>query len=316
MSEVIMKKYILLLIASLSYADTVSVVLENDAIIGKDNHYTNGFYATWMSEDKPNFPDILSFIDLEQKNIAMSFSHAIFTPQNKRLATADLNDLPYAGYANLNFLTYKSSSNFFHEAGVNIGMVGPSTQADSLQKGFHSLIGHEKPKGWDTQLGDDFIYGASYNVGYKTDPLTLGELSLDVTTNLRADLGNFYRGGLAGANIRLSSIPLDSFSTEGNFIGANESLLINQRKTKSLQWAISFGLLYNKFDYFYVIDKAKDEGYNVSSIEYTFGQKLSFDLFYRSLKTSFYLKSLDINHDGGSSSNEKTGGISLSWKWN
>ncbi|MBP1680049.1 MAG: lipid deacylase LpxR family protein [Proteobacteria bacterium] len=312
----LVKRSLLVLITTLAQADTASLVLENDAIVGQDHHYTNGIYYTWMSDKNTPFPDLLSFIDLEQKNIAFSISHAIFTPEDKDLSTKNFNDLPYAGYIDLNFLAYKSSANFFHEVGINVGMVGPSAQADTLQKGFHTLIGHDKPNGWDNQLDDAFMYGISYNVGYKTDPLPIQDLSLDLTTNVKADLGNFYTGALVGATLRLSSTPMRTFSTTGNFIGANESLLLNYEPKKNLNWALSLGFFYNTFDTYYLIDEAIDQGYHLQKLDYMIGEKLSLDLFYDTFKISFYLKSTDIEYKGSSSSNnEKTGGISLVWKW-
>ena len=46
------------------------------------------------------------------------------------------------------------------------------------------------------------------------------------------------------------------------------------------------------------------------------GEKLSLDLFYDEMQLSFYLKSVDKDYKGGRSSNEKTGGMNLVWKWN
>ncbi|WP_241691009.1 lipid A deacylase LpxR family protein [Sulfurimonas sp. CVO] len=312
----LLKKSFLFLTTSLIYADTVSLVLENDAIVGQDHHYTNGIYLTCMSENNTTFPDLLSFIDLEQKNVAFSISHAIFTPENKEINTRDLNDLPYAGYVDLNFLAYKSSANFFHEAGINIGMVGPFAQADTLQKGFHSLFGFNEPNGWDNQLDDEFIYGISYNVGYKTDPFAIQDLSLDLTTNIKADLGNFYTGTLVGTSLRLSSIAMRSFTTAGNFIGANETSVLNYEPTKSFNWALSLSIYYNKFNTYYLIDEAIEEGYYLDELDYIISQKLALDLYYNALKVSLYLKSVDIQTKSiFSSSNEKIGGISIIWKW-
>lgn len=311
-----MKKLLFFLVSSLLYADTSLLVLENDAIVGKDNHYTNGVYYTWMSDDNIDYPDILPFINLEKKNVAFSISHAIFTPENKKISTKDLNDLPYAGYLDLNLLSYKSSQNFFNEIGLNIGMVGPFTQADTLQKGFHTLINHDKPKGWDNQLSDELLYGISYHIGYKTNPIDIINLNLDFTTNAKVNIGNFYTGALVGATIRLSDIPLRSFSTIGNFIGANESQLLNYQEKKDFHWALSLSAFYNKFYKFYLIDTARDEGYHISKYNNMLGAKISLDIYYNSFKTSFYLKSINIKtKDTVSSNDECTGGISVLWKW-
>ncbi len=305
-----------LLLSTFVYADTSSLILENDAIVGKDNHYTNGLYYTWMGDKNRTFPDILPFLDMEQKNVAFSISHAIFTPKNKKISTRDLNDLPYAGYLNFNFLFYKSSPNFFHEIGVNAGLVGPSTGAETLQKNFHGLIGHDKPKGWDNQLKDHFISGISYQLGYKTTPMKIKNLNLDFTTNIKGDYGNFYRGVLVGGTARLSSFPLTNFSTAGTFIGANESLLLNYKTIKEFNWAFSLGVYYNKFYKYYLVDEAIDEGYNLGSIDYMRGAKIALDLYYDSYAVSFYLKSVRIHQDGYSGSHgEETGGISIVFKF-
>jgi len=301
---------------SFLYSSSSLLTLENDAIVGKDNHYTNGLFYTWMSDNNTTFPDILPFLNMKQKNIAFSISHAIFTPKNKQRSDRNLNDLPYAGYLDFNFLYYKSSANFFNELGVNLGLIGPSTKADNLQKWFHSVLGQGKPKGWDTQLKDHFLSGISYNIGYKTTPINVNSLSFDTTVNLRGDYGNFYSGFVTGASMRLSSIPLKSFGVAGNFIGANESLLLNYKEKTKLNWAFSISAYYNKFYKYYLADKAIDEGYNLRKIDFMLGAKASFDIYYKGYKTSFYLKSVDIFRDSTSShTNEKTGGISVVWNF-
>ncbi|NCD11871.1 MAG: lipid A deacylase LpxR family protein [Epsilonproteobacteria bacterium] len=310
-----LRKSMLVACTTLAYADTMSLVLENDALVGQDQHYTNGIYYTWMSENTTAFPDVLSFIDLPQKNVAFSFSHAIFTPEDKKRDSRNLDDLPYAGYMGMNLLAYKSSEHFFHEAGLNVGMVGPSTQAEELQKGFHSLIGHSKPKGWEYQLNDEMMYGISYQVGYKTAPMSLNDLSLDFTTHIRGDAGRFYTGGLLGGTLRLSSAPMKSFATIGNYIGGNESILLNYEAKKHFEWALSLGAFYNAVDRYYLIDEAIDQGYRLKKMDSLMGEKLSLDLFYDEMQLSFYLKSVDIDYKGGRSSNEKTGGMQLVWKW-
>ncbi len=306
----------LFLFTSFLYSGNSLLTLENDAIVGKDNHYTNGLFYVWMSENNTTLPDILPFLNMKQKNIAFSVSHAIFTPKNKQRSDKNLNDLPYAGYLDFNFLYYKSSENFFNEIGVNFGLVGPSTQAGHLQKWFHGVIGHEKPKGWDTQLKNHFLSGISYNIGYKTTPVYVKNMSFDTTVNLRGDYGNFYSGFVAGTSMRISSMPLKSFGVAGNFIGANESLLLNYKAKKRLNWAFSISAYYNKFYKYYLVDEAISEGYHLGKIDHMMGVKASFDIYYKSYKTSFYLKSVNIYKDGTfSSTNEKTGGISVVWKF-
>jgi hypothetical protein len=297
------------------FAGTHAFLWENDAVVGRDQHYTNGMYYTWMSDANQSVVDVLPFIDLPQKNMAFSISHAIFTPKDKDTAAKIVDDLPYAGYMSANVLAYKSSENFFHEVGLNIGMVGPSAHADDLHKGFHTLIGHDKAQGWDNQLEDRFLYGASYQFGAKSDSFPLNQWYLDIGANLRGDAGNFYTGVLVGGTIRLSSTALHSFVAATPFIGGNESSLLNETFPKAFQWALAYTLSYNGFDRYYIVDEAQKQGYHVSSIESSLGQRISIDFYYKRLKTSFYLKSARIERGDDTSHDETTGGLQIVWHW-
>lgn len=316
-----MKKYVLAFlclwgVSIQAVADTNAFLFENDAIVGRDQHYTNGMYYTWMNDANGSVIDLLPFIDLPKKNIAFSISHAIFTPRDKDIATKIVDDLPYAGYLSANFLAYKSSDNFFHEAGLNIGMVGPSTHADDLHKGFHTLIGHDEAKGWNNQLGDQVMYGVSYQVGAKSDPIVLNQWYLDVSANMRGDAGKFYTGFLVGGSVRLSDMPLSSFVAASPFVGGNESALLNEKFSKTFHWSLAYTLFYNDFERYYIVDEARRLGYDVPSLESLWGQKISIDFYFNHIKTSFYLKSSELEKYGGMTDNEMTGGILLVWHWN
>lgn len=311
-----MKKllFTIFILSSSIYGASHSFTVENDALASKDDsYYTGGLFYTYM--DNINGTKYIPFLEELQTDGAVSFTHLTFTPANKKSTTPILNDTPYAGYAKLNFLLYKSEKNYFHEFGANIGVVGPSTQADELQSSFHSLIGHDKPKGWNTQLKDQLTSGISYQFAYKTDSFNMGDFKVDWTNNLRVEAGNFYSGALASTTIRISDIPLNSFATTGNFTVTDESKLLNFQNLKGFHWAVSFGLFANEVSNYYIVDEARDLGYTIDKVDYLTGEQVSYDIFYNEIKYSFTIKSVYLNDRPFSSANKQWGGLNITWKF-
>lgn len=316
MGKNIIKKLIVIGILSTSslFGETHSFTVENDALASHDDgYYTNGFFYTYLDEiEHPSYIDFMK--DLKTDG-AISFTHLMFTPEYKKSTTAQLDDIPYAGYAKLNFLLYKSSKNYFHEFGFNIGLVGPSTLSEEFQSTFHNLIGQNEAKGWDTQLKDQFTSGISYQFAYKTDSYNIGGLKLDWTNNIKIDAGNFYSGILASSTIRIGSIGYNNFATTGNFTVTDEHHLLNTTYPKEFNWSISFGLFSNKIANYYIIDEARDLGYTLKELDYISGEQVSYNIFYNEIQYSFTIKSVYLNNHLFTSANKQWGGLTISWKF-
>jgi hypothetical protein len=295
------------------YADVNSFDIDNDYFVGKDGHYTNGLFYTWMA-DSNNSIDF-SFINNLETNNAISFSHLIFTPQDTEQTTPIYNDLPYAGYAQLNFLLYKSTKNYFHEFGINIGIVGPATGAQELQSGFHELINNQTPKGWSTQLKNQPTAGISYNFAKKTDKIDIYGLKFDWINNIRGDIGNFYSGALIATTVRIGSNFPDTFPTTGNFIGGEESNNLHFHASKSFNWSLAFGVFANKVWNYYIVDEARDEGYTIPRINYIIGNQLICTVFYDNIRYAFKLKSINIYKNSPPNTSKQWGGLTITLRF-
>ncbi len=304
MKRTILSLFILLITPHYLYADKHALIFENDFVAGKDSDYTNGFFYTWMGEDNSE--------DNNQTDIAITFTHLMFTPDDISQKEKIEDDVPYAGYINLNFLLFKSTENYFHEFGVNIGAIGPIAQAENFQKVVHHIIGRTEPQGWDNQLENKMIFGASYNVGYKTDVMDLGLFEFDWINNARVDIGNFYNGGLISSTFRVGNNLQNNFVTTGNFIGGDESSLLNFKRGNSIDWSLSTGFFLNKINHFYIVDKVEEK--RVSDIDYLTGEVLSFNLYYRAFELSLKFKSIYRGDNRLFQSNiTQWGGLSLRW---
>ena len=307
-----MRKLLLLSAVTMGlYSDTVSFTLENDFFGSReDNHYTNGVFLVWMQDaNKTDAFDIM--LDDLQTNTAVSFTHQIFTPVDKEATEPIWNDLPYAGYTKFNFLLYKSTKNYFHEFGVNFGVVGPATEAEEIQSFFHKVVGDGEFKGWDNQLENQFMAGLSYQFAYKTDPYDWYGYKLDAIGNIRAEAGNFYTGALTSVTVRMSSFSPKSFITAGSFMVTDESDLLNMDTTDGFNWDLSFGVFANVVHNYYIVDEGIDEGYQIDAMENTIGWQFAFNLMYDSLRYTYKLKSANVNDQR----HKRWGGMTISWHY-
>ncbi|WP_294952501.1 lipid A deacylase LpxR family protein [Sulfurovum sp.] len=305
--------YTCLLFVHMLYAGTLAFTLENDFFGTKDedSHYTDGIFLTYMSD--ANATDFLdTFFPEEQSNLAVSFTHQMFTPVNGEITTPQWDDLPYAGYARFNFLLYKSTDNYFHEFGINFGAVGPVTHAEQLQTFFHHIWGNDPFKGWDTQLGNQVTAGVSYQFAYKTDPYDLlYGYKWDAIGNVRGELGNFYTGALTSVTLRLSSVVQKSFMTAGSFTVGDESYLLNEGGSEGFNWDISFGVFASAIHNYYIVDEGIDEGYHLKPMHGSTGWQGAFHLMYGSFIYAYTIKSTHVNGQR----HKRWGGMTLGWRF-
>jgi hypothetical protein len=163
------------------------------------------------------------------------------------------------------------------------------------------------------QLDDDFLYNFAYSYGFKMLKYDFSYGKMDVTNNLRLDVGNFNRAALVSSSIRYGNKYPNNFNTVGRFIGANENKLLNldSKTTKDFAWAISYGLGYVYTDYFYVNDY--DKSYELEKIKDTVMQVISLDTYFDSFVVTFTLKSSKFAVTNENSTRENWGGVNIAY---
>mgnify|MGYP000895515563 FL=1 len=306
-------------------AEVFSVFLENDVVDGQDRHYTNGSSFMYLSNNDTNdsskdnsFLNLISKIPTFNNNtkyqtLGLNYSQFAFTPSDLEKKEKIVGDLPYAGVIAIDFILYQWEEDFFHEYMLTLGAVGPSTNTDNFQKAYHQVSGNRDPKGWNNQLDDDFLYNFAYSYGFKMLKYDFSYGKMDVTNNLRLDVGNFNRAALVSSSIRYGNKYPNNFNTVGRFIGANENKLLNldSKTTKDFAWAISYGLGYVYTDYFYVNDY--DKSYELEKIKDTVMQVISFDTYFDSFVVTFTLKSSKFAVTNENSTRENWGGVNIAY---
>lgn len=194
-----------ILAAASASAGTLNVAWDNDIVVIKDRGYTNGMRLSWLSNSaesqpnnsgvadrlKPYMSHLPGFKQLEftgQNAWSLSLQQTIVTPEDIEKNPPDYNDLPFMGYTSLDAHYYRWTYKTIMGYGVSLGVVGRESGAESTQRWFHKMIGSDKPRGWDQQLGTYWQGGTYFQFGHRfllpdagsleQEVMGLGQLSL------------------------------------------------------------------------------------------------------------------------------------------
>jgi len=192
-----------------------SVQFENDVWgSGDDRFYSHGTEFSYLSLNKP--PDWLTglgrhlpFFRFGDVNaVQYSLGQKIFTPENTETTILIEDDRPYAGwlYGSAELLSrYEDEPNrqVGNILGITVGIVGPSSHAEDIQKGFHDLIRIDKPQGWHNQLEDEFGLLLTYTRRWQYFHDLAGGLEFESAPHIVGALGNVYTYAGSGVMFRL-----------------------------------------------------------------------------------------------------------------
>ncbi|MEM6552288.1 MAG: lipid A deacylase LpxR family protein [Planctomycetota bacterium] len=157
------------------------VIWNNDGSVARptintDRHYTNGLvlnlthqpaWAQTLAESLSSLEPHAFAGNPPRSAVGYLLGHRIYTPVDIEIAAPLFNERPYAGYLygglylqydnlspGLNPQPANDVATFTHLE-LNLGLIGPSSGAESLQTGVHDFIGAPDPLGWDNQLEDE-----------------------------------------------------------------------------------------------------------------------------------------------------------------
>ncbi|MEM7576480.1 MAG: lipid A deacylase LpxR family protein [Planctomycetota bacterium] len=155
----------------------VALNWENDGAVAlkpwhaTDRHYTNCFGGTltWQPDFASHLLDAV-LPDSDGAAFGVGFGHEIHTPANLLADPPADDDRPYAGYLyGSAFLQREICGELFDQPvahydlfRLNLGVVGPSSQAQAIQTSIHDAFTGDDPQGWDSQLGDEFTAQLQY----------------------------------------------------------------------------------------------------------------------------------------------------------
>lgn len=240
---------------------------------GTDRYYTHGIAlsVTHQPEWAKKLADLLPFGGgVARPGAGYLFAHEMYTPEDLSQSELITEDRPYAGYAYLGVAHQRASRGALDHLQLDVGAIGPITQADRIQSYAHEAWGGRDPRGWHNQLenettvqlmierrwrletggrfGMQLIPATSIDLGTVLGQIRLGT-TLRVGFNLPDDFGPSRFGvtrqstaepqpglglfGFAGAAGRLVS--------HNRLISGNEHLSTSGRSIESLLGELSLG---------------------------------------------------------------------------
>jgi lipid A 3-O-deacylase len=208
---------------ALAERDWISASWDNDFFAGKDGGgYTNGIYLSWgqrneEGEDitKPPLLTLpLAWMVSDEPTYAYklhSLGQAMITPNDITKEIPDTADAPYAG-----LLYWRSSyvavqNDFADHVATLVGIIGPSSGAEEVQKFVHRVVDADQPKGWEYQLEDEFVWQLQRTAVWR---FSTSDAS-PVDAVLLADLavGNLESSAGAGLFLRAGNSLARTYST-------------------------------------------------------------------------------------------------------
>jgi len=202
------------LLPSLAIASdsSLSVKLENDGLASSDDgHFTSGFELNWTFTPQAQswlqrlataLPD--SFIG-QADRASYRLIHQIYTPNNIERHSLIEDDRPYAGLVYGGLSLYEdvpmgpwTQATDLH---LDIGVVGPSSLADSIQREVHRVTDSDRPRGWKNQLGDEALVNVTVRRQWWND-IPLAGKQFSHGPSVGAALGNLYTYTSAGYSAR------------------------------------------------------------------------------------------------------------------
>jgi len=216
----------LLVLPSLAIADEDasgfwSFQLENDLLGSRDDRfYTHGDMISYASIDEPpgwlaSLAENTPFYQTGEESLyGFSLGMKIFTPQDIEQKKLIENDRPYAGWIFLNsgiahLIENKGGREVINGLILTLGIVGPSSMAENVQKEVHRVVKADKPRGWDNQLEDELGINITY-VRKRRQIFNFDEAyQFELSHHGGLTLGNVYTYASAGIMARWGTHLID-----------------------------------------------------------------------------------------------------------
>lgn len=196
----------------------LTFALENDLFAGRDDGYTNGVRASYVSPEAgipPWIETMASIVPLfpQEGHTRWTFAlgQSMFAPKDLTISTPQLNDRPYAGWLYGTVGLIADNTQTLDNLQLTVGMVGPASAAAETQRIVHKIVGSDIPQGWGNQLHNELGVVLSYDHKWRglleLSPFGLG---VDFTPSVGGSVGNVYTHAAASAMVRVGyDLPSD-----------------------------------------------------------------------------------------------------------
>ncbi|MEZ5930604.1 MAG: lipid A deacylase LpxR family protein [Alphaproteobacteria bacterium] len=205
--------------------DAVGLQAENDEVAGTDRYYTGGLRAICVTSPRwlDALPSPLDDAERESRaKAAFSIGQSVFTPDDIAQVEPIDDDHPYAGWLYLGLglesevAPRPDRAGYLDRLELQLGVVGPWSGAEALQRGVHDVLDATEPAGWGNQLdnepGVNLFCSRQWTGALRVDGIGGPEgagLALDVSPVIGAALGNVHLFGGGGLTVRVGRFEAD-----------------------------------------------------------------------------------------------------------
>ena len=228
------------------YFKSLTINWDNDAFVGTDHDYTNGFKLTWSTPygalDDDTLPPWsipvfkrLPFADDPGSTYALSLSigQDIYNPDDTDRSELVDDDRPYAGYSYLaaEFQTRRTTTKDTWQ--IIVGLVGPSSLAEEVQNLTHDMLGVDHASGWDNQLNDEVTFDIRFHRQWRLWSASRREgIAFDLIPHIGGQVGTTKTHLNAGAEFRAGwNLPNDFGSCPSHEGCESNSSFLSESKT-------------------------------------------------------------------------------------
>jgi len=160
-------------------AGQLNVQFENDGLFNNDGNYTNGFSLAWeskplLSHQSNLHADIPSLSKLQHKlrlpitqthsAWGLKLSQRMWTPNIISIKEPQSDDRPYAGLLEIESHIADYGAIYAQKNWLSLGIMGPKSKAETVQKRVHSITGSTPPQGWQYQIEEQVTLQLAYEV--------------------------------------------------------------------------------------------------------------------------------------------------------
>ena len=253
---------------------------DNDLLTGTDRGYTNGVRLSYLTDtadesdgrsakfarvlrDELRFLPGIGTADSKQA-VSLSLRQFMVTPEDITVEDPQFDDIPYAGHLSLSGTLWSWNADTMTGFGAHIGVFGPESGAESVQKWVHKATGSDKPQGWGNQLGTDVVGGIQAAHGRKLLQAGQGgNIEQRVSVIGSALLSSFrtsVKTGLVwqlGRHLPMNFVP--------DYAGTSSTIALpGSFNDSGSSWSVYVGLGVEYLGYSYIDDNARayrfDEG--------------------------------------------------------
>lgn len=228
--------------------ERVNFYFENDVFLKSDSDYTDGSRLSLLMY-RPDPEVNIPFTDASERVSFISFSltQQIFTPNDLTRSDLIKEDRPYAGWLYFETGLYQSSETDLDALMMQLGIVGPASGMEELQRLIHKVFNSNVPNGWENQLNNEIGVQFNYQHKWRYVPEPIGGLESSIIPYVGGELGNIAIKANAGLLFRFGwNVPEDFGSSalnggSENGVPVRRRCLYTALKPWSFNWLFSAG---------------------------------------------------------------------------